>query len=103
MLKLFCWCLSRWVWLLLTAVLSVLLLLSLALHLLQWACPRGSASLLRTEPRSYSYVPLNDIHGVAAGESRRRGFVLGDSDSEDEEDPTPGAVASLLGAGPDAL
>ncbi|XP_075873167.1 N-acetylglucosamine-1-phosphodiester alpha-N-acetylglucosaminidase isoform X2 [Nelusetta ayraudi] len=95
--------LAEWVWLLLTAVLSVLLLLSLALHLLQWACPRGSASLLRTEPRSYSYVPLNDIHGVAAGESRRRGFVLGDSDSEDEEDPTPGAVASLLGAGTDAL
>lgn len=103
MLKLFCWCLSRWVWLLLTAVLSLLLLLSLALHLLQWACPRGSTPLLRTEPRSYSYVPLNDINGVAVGKSRRRGFVLEDSDSEDEEDPTAEAVPSLLGAGSDIL
>lgn len=68
------------------------------MHLLRWACPHGSAPLLRPEPRSYSYVPLNDINGVAAGKSGRRGFVLEDSDSEDEEGFTQSG-----GAGPAPL
>lgn len=90
-------------WLLITAVLSSLLVLSLAMHLLRWVCPFGSATLVRTEPRSYSYVPLNDINGMAAGKSGRRGFVLEDSDSEDEEDPTQREESQLQEAGPGPL
>lgn len=86
-------------WLLLTAVLSCLLVLSLTMHLLRWVCPLGSVPLVRPEPRSYSYVPLNDINGVAAGKTGRRGFVLEDSDSEDEDDPTQREEPQLQGAG----
>ncbi|KAM9851820.1 N-acetylglucosamine-1-phosphodiester alpha-N-acetylglucosaminidase [Aulostomus maculatus] len=76
-------------WLLITLSLVSLLLVSLLVHAVK-ACGSSAAVLSLSERRDYSYIPLANINGASsrggadAEDSRTVGFVLEDSDSQDE-------------------